>query len=165
MREPNPIANAYTRPSRVLGSSYALLRTVIRRIPVIGQAARSTVRGLRKLKARWTRAARLAGHLMRHRSAARRLVAAWHDRGYDGFQEELALQLPEFRHLTAQEWFKRTRLKERQLDRLRAHAWPADAPGISIIMPVYNVREDWLRQAISSVIAQTLPPLGTCLRQ
>ena len=30
-------------------------------------------------------------------------------------------------------------------------------PRISIIMPVYNVREDWLRQAISSVIAQTYP--------
>ena len=31
------------------------------------------------------------------------------------------------------------------------------SPRISIIMPVYNVREDWLRQAISSVIAQTYP--------
>ena len=31
------------------------------------------------------------------------------------------------------------------------------SPKITIIMPVYNVREDWLRQAIDSVIEQSYP--------
>ncbi len=63
-------------------------------------------------------------------------------------------------------WRRRARLEAR-INRaypawLARHAAPnmvagADAPGISVIMPVYRTRPDWLAEAIASVRAQTHP--------
>lgn len=31
------------------------------------------------------------------------------------------------------------------------------APTVSVVMPIYNTREEWLREAIDSVLNQNLP--------
>ena len=53
--------------------------------------------------------------------------------------------------------FRRSRPSPRFLSELRSRDWPGDAPLLSIIMPVYDVRGAWLRQAVESVIVQTYP--------
>ena len=150
-------AGSVYRVFRRPGAIYALIRKTIKPIPILGPASGSAVRGLRRFRTRWARVAILMDHVLRHPAAVTSLVIAYRHQGYRGFRDELASQLPALRGLSAQEWFRRTRLTENQLARLRAQEWTAEAPRISIIMPVYNVREFWLRQAISSVIAQTYP--------
>ena len=60
-------------------------------------------------------------------------------------------------HQNPQEWFDATRPSRRLLARLRRRTWPLYSPKFTVIMPVYNVREEWLRAAVESVIAQTYP--------
>ena len=146
------IYQVFRRP----GAIYTLIKT-IKPIPILGPASGSAVRGLRRFRARCARIAILMVHLLRHPAAVTSLVIAYRYQGDRAFRDELVSQLPALRGLSAQEWFRRTRLTENQLARLRAQEWTSEAPRISIIMPVYNVRDFWLRQAISSVIAQTYP--------
>src|SRR5690606_25122233 len=53
------------------------------------------------------------------------------------------------------QWLKQTQLTESEIDELRllAHHLPYQ-PLISILMPVYNTDERWLRKAIESVRRQ-----------
>ncbi len=79
--------------------------------------------------------------------------------GRDALLEELALQVPTLQldaFLAASSYW-RSRPSPQELGRLREQTWPQDAPRFSIVMPVYNIREDWLRLAIESVLAQTYP--------
>jgi GT2 family glycosyltransferase len=55
------------------------------------------------------------------------------------------------------QWFERFRPDPEQLAYFSITRWPADAPRFSILMPVYNVREAWLREAIQSVRTQVYP--------
>lgn len=56
---------------------------------------------------------------------------------------------------SASYWFAHYRPGPAALDDLRAFAWPQDAPRLSVVMPVWNTPERWLREAIASVRAQT----------
>ena len=114
---------------------------------------------IRKLKAKSISLGTLILHLLLHPAAASGLAIAWRIEGYQGFREELALQVPALRPrcLSMHEWFERTCRSPRQLAELRAQQWTKEAPKITVVMPVYNVREDWLSQAIESVTAQTYP--------
>ncbi len=144
---------------RTPGAMYSLIKEIIEPIPLMGPACASVIRAIRKLKARSISLGTLIHHLLLHPAAARGLTIAWLLEGYQGFREELALQVPALRPrgLSMQEWFEQTCRSPRQLAGLRAQQWTKEAPKITVIMPVYNVREDWLSQAIESVIAQTYP--------
>ena len=79
--------------------------------------------------------------------------------GRDALLEELALQVPTLQldaYLAAVS-YRRSRPTPEELGRFREQTWPEDAPRFTIVMPVYNIREDWLRQSIESVLAQTYP--------
>jgi GT2 family glycosyltransferase len=54
-------------------------------------------------------------------------------------------------------WLRQYRPTPALLDKFRRTTWPADAPTFTVIVPVYNTREDWLRAALDSVLAQTYP--------
>ncbi|WP_330970465.1 glycosyltransferase, partial [Lysobacter sp. A3-1-A15] len=56
-------------------------------------------------------------------------------------------------------------LGEEQLDALqrRARELEADGPLISILLPVYQTPERWLRRCIDSVIAQVYPKWQLCI--
>lgn len=52
------------------------------------------------------------------------------------------------------DWFKHFRPDPETLQFFKSRPWPAQAPKFSILMPVYNVRRDWLIEALRSVMAQ-----------
>ncbi len=54
-------------------------------------------------------------------------------------------------------WFRKFRPTADLLASFRARTWPHDAPAFTVLMPVYNPPEHWLRQAVESVAAQTYP--------
>jgi len=51
-------------------------------------------------------------------------------------------------------WFQHFRLSAQQLGRMRARRWPEHAPLITIVVPVFDPPEAWLREALSSVLGQ-----------
>ena len=56
---------------------------------------------------------------------------------------------------SASDWFAHYRPRPAALDALRASSWPQEAPCLSVVMPVWNTPERWLREAVASVLAQT----------
>lgn len=52
-------------------------------------------------------------------------------------------------------WFQSARISDSMVKKLRKKEWPENAPKISVIMPVYNTKKEWLEEAINSVTAQT----------
>jgi glycosyltransferase involved in cell wall biosynthesis len=61
-------------------------------------------------------------------------------------------------------WRQRRRLTDADRERMRADAAAmADAPRLSVIMPVYNTPEAFLRRAIDSVLSQTYPFWELCI--
>jgi GT2 family glycosyltransferase len=62
-------------------------------------------------------------------------------------------------------WRKRHALTDADRDRMRAKAaeWGDAAPLISVILPVYNVAEPYLRACIESVVRQTYPKWELCI--
>jgi GT2 family glycosyltransferase len=54
-------------------------------------------------------------------------------------------------------WVQRYQPDHDLLQHFRYRKWSSSAPRFSVLMPVYNVREKWLRQAVESVLAQTYP--------
>jgi O-antigen biosynthesis protein len=58
--------------------------------------------------------------------------------------------------------FRRLDETERAVLKASADSWPRK-PLISILMPVYNAREKWLRDALDSVIAQVYPEWELCV--
>ena len=126
---------------------------------MIGPASRSFARRARKIKGRGPALQLLFRHVWSNPDQFRRLVSSYRTGGYEAVREEAEFQLPVLRPepISGPEWFQRTRPSKELLAKLKTKPWKADAPRISVIMPVYNVREDWLRQAIESVIEQTYP--------
>jgi len=55
-----------------------------------------------------------------------------------------------------QEWIKKTKLKP-------SPPSPSSTPDISILVPVYNVKERWLREMVASVQAQTYQHWELCM--
>ncbi len=144
---------------RTPGAIKFMIKQQIEPIPVVGPASKRAVRNLRIAKARSVKLAILMKHVLQHPAAVRHFAAAYRGQGYLGLRKELGFQVPALRppSLTGEEWFKQTRPSAAELALQEAEDWPEDAPRISIIMPVYNVVEPWLRQAIGSVLAQTYP--------
>lgn len=99
---------------------------------------------------------RLAAVLARK---AATLLELWHTRGLRAVFERTKLRLgpdspsPPAEHPSA--WLKNYRPSSQLLERFRSTIWPTDAPTLSVLMPVFNTREDWLRQAVVSVQMQT----------
>ncbi len=141
------------------GASYAALRMIIKPLPLLGPASAWVLRVVRRF-ARGCAAVRMViGQLMRDPSGARRLTLAYGNGGYESFLGELAVQVPtlQLESHRAVVHFKRSRPSPQLLAGLRSQPWTKDAPRFTIVMSVYNIREDWLRQAIESVLAQTYP--------
>ena len=141
------------------GSVYSSLRMMVKPLPFLGPASAFALRSARRL-ASGTRSLRiLARQLWRDSSGCSRLAAALRAGGYHGFLEELSAQVPtlQLEPYLASVRFKRCRPSQRQLEKLRSEPWPASSPRVTIVMPVYNIRETWLRQAVESILAQTYP--------
>ncbi|MDR3562445.1 MAG: glycosyltransferase [Negativicutes bacterium] len=58
------------------------------------------------------------------------------------------------RYTRLSKWFKDYRLSAPALLLLAEREWPDTAPSFSVVIPVYNTPETWLREAIGSVVAQ-----------
>ena len=141
------------------GAFYSTLRTLIKPIPLVGPFSAGLVRGARRMSACGITARRIGGHLRRDPSSGRRLARSFCAGGSLALLQDLAVQMPtlQLESRLATMWFKRTRPSPPFLAGLRARRWPSEAPKASVIMAVYNTREDWLRQAVESVLAQTYP--------
>ena len=128
-------------------------------IPVFGTVGRKSVRLARRMKRRCQVAARVLSSVCRNPESARLLAVSLRHGGRHGLQQMIRILVPATTSETSSttEWFERTRPSHRLLARLRRRPWPAEAPKFTVITPVYNVREDWLREAVGSVIAQTYP--------
>ncbi len=141
------------------GSVYTSLRMLIKPLPFLGPASAHAMRAARRCASRTRAAGILACRLWRDPSSCSRLGAALRTGGYHGFLEELSAQVPslELEPYLAIVRFKRFRPSRQQLEELRSQPWPASSPSVTIVMPVYNIRETWLRAAVESVLAQTYP--------
>ncbi|MGC8715134.1 MAG: glycosyltransferase, partial [Leptodesmis sp.] len=96
----------------------------------------------------------------------RKLGQAWHERGTRGFIRFLydRLKLRFRKHITYPQWVAQHRFTK--ADRMAAEQqieqWKL-RPVFSIILPVYNVDERWLQQAIESVRKQIYPDWELCI--
>ncbi len=95
-----------------------------------------------------------------------KLYQAWRERGTRGFIHFVYARLEaRFRkRLTYQQWMARQRWSPAQIARARQEIaeWEF-RPKFSVILPVYNVEEQWLKKAIESVIYQIYPDWELCI--
>ena len=147
------------RAARQPGAVLKLGRRLLGPIPVIGNVARSGLREARRMKRRWQVSMGLLKSFSRNPEFAGLLAMGLRRGGLRGLRQTLQMLVPATNAAppSMQEWFERTRPSCLLLARMRRRRWPASAPKFSVITPVYNVREEWLREAIGSVIAQTYP--------
>jgi len=85
------------------------------------------------------------------------VLERWHTRGFGAVWESLRERVWRTLPRNPTDWLKAYRPAAALLKRFADTPWPADAPAFTVIVPVYNTREDWLRQAVESVRAQTYP--------
>src|SRR5208337_4538665 len=114
----------------------------------VGPASSWTVRGLRRLARGGAAVRKITGQLVRDPSGSQRLTLACRG-GRETFLDDSALQVPvlPLESQLAAICYRRSRPTPEELGRLRERNWPEDAPRFTIVMPVYNIREDWLRLA------------------
>ena len=151
----SPTPRALQRPGGIVSVGRRLLGPV----PIVGAIARLGMQQARKLKHRSQTAASLVKAVCRDPVAARILAQGWRHRGASGLRKSIQILVPTVSSdpPTHQEWFDATRPSRRLLTRLRSRQWPSHAPKFTVITPIYNVNEQWLRGAVESVIAQTYP--------
>ena len=111
------------------------------------------------MKRRWQVSMGLLKSFHRNPESARLLAAGWRHGGLRGLCQSVQMLVPakDSAHANLQESIAWTCPSSRLLARMRRRRWPASAPKFTLITAVHNVREDWLREAIGSVIAQTYP--------
>jgi GT2 family glycosyltransferase len=51
-------------------------------------------------------------------------------------------------------WYENYRLNAREVAHLSERHWPAHAPRFTVVIPVFNTPERWLREAVASVLGQ-----------
>lgn len=89
------------------------------------------------------------------------LFELWHTEGFGAVVDRARLRIhpsrPRPNENTPSNWLAHYRPTPDQLDRFRRTAWPPDAPTVSVIIPAYNTRAEWLTAAVESVVAQTYP--------
>ncbi|QEH32816.1 Putative glycosyltransferase EpsH [Aquisphaera giovannonii] len=147
------------RRFRSLAAIFSALRAAIKPIPLLGPAAAWGIRSGRRAIRSARIAKAVAGHVLREPRAVKRLGGALSAGGVEGLLRELAEQLPELplQPYAAALQFRKSRPTPERLASLRSRDWPADAPKFSVIVPVYNTREAWLREMLGSVLGQTYP--------
>jgi GT2 family glycosyltransferase len=143
------------RPGVVVSAGRRLLGPM----PVVGNVARKGLRRARKIRYHWRVSTGLVKALWRKPEALRLLSMGLGRGGGHGLRQSIRMLVPvaNASHPTHQEWFDATRPSRLLLARLRRRRWPAHAPKFTVVTPVYNVKEKWLRGAVESVIAQTYP--------
>jgi GT2 family glycosyltransferase len=141
------------------GGLMTLGRRVLGPMPVVGKVARKCLRQARTLRYGYRLSSGFLKVVCRQPNAARLLAIGLWKGGARGLRQSVQMLVPVTGdvHPSPQEWFDATRPSRRLLARLRRRTWPLHSPKFTVIMPVYNVREEWLRQAVESVIAQTYP--------
>jgi GT2 family glycosyltransferase len=133
------------------------IRIILKRMPFLGPAAGWSLRTTRRLAAAARSGAGLAGQIMSHPSGRLRLTAALRSGGFLGLLQELNALVPtlQLEPSIGSILYKRSRPSRPRLEALRSRSWDAGSPRLTVVMPVYNVREPWLKEAIGSVLAQT----------
>lgn len=95
-----------------------------------------------------------------------KLYEAWRERGTRGFLQFVYQRWVARRRkrLTYQQWMVQQRLSEQDIERAKQEIaqWQL-RPTFSIIMPVYNVEEEWLKRAIDSVLNQLYLDWELCI--
>ena len=109
------------------------------------------------MKRRWQVAMGLLKSFHRNPESARLLATGWRHGGLRGLRQSVQILVPAKDSAPAnmQQSIAWTCPSRWLLARMRRRRWPASAPKFTLITAVHNVREDWLREAIGSVIAQT----------
>lgn len=85
------------------------------------------------------------------------VLERWHTRGFGAVWESLRERVWRTLPRTPTEWLNTYRPTAKLLKQFAETPWPADAPTISVLVPVFDTRADWLRTAVESVLAQTYP--------
>ena len=144
---------------RTPGGIVNIGRWVLGPIPIVGTVARISLRGARRLRHRHRIFAGQVKVLSQNAESVRLLAIGWWHGGASGLLKTLRMLLPvaSSGHPTHQEWFDATRPTPELLTRLRDRRWPSKSPKFTVVTPVYNVKEVWLRGAVESVISQTYP--------
>lgn len=86
-----------------------------------------------------------------------RFLELWHTRGFAGVMETARERIRPTLPKNLSDWLNTYRPTPALLDQFRRKEWPADAPTISVLMPVFDTPADWLTAAVESVLAQTYP--------
>ena len=147
------------RAARRPGGLVSVGRRVLGPMPFVGAVARKGLRGARKLRDCYRVSAGLVKTLCQNPETARLLAMGWGQGRAGGLRTSIQMLAPVASsvHRTHQDWFDATRPSRRLLKRMRGRKWPQHSPKFTVVTPVYNVKEDWLRGAVESVIAQTYP--------
>jgi GT2 family glycosyltransferase len=143
-------------PRRLRRLILSAARSTIGPIPLLGPTARYGLSSLRSARKRANRVWDLSKRLAARRGDLPTLVEAWKSGGVKALRDQVRLLAgvaPTKK--SASEWLKRVQPSPTLLSRFRRTEWSACAPWFTILTPVYNVREEWLRSAVTSVLSQT----------
>ena len=140
-------------------TAWHLAKRIVAPIPLLGPAGRRALRLARRLKPAFPKIRALGGDLRKNPEHALLYARAARRGGAAAVRDVMHAVLPSLRPyeppLAA--WFEQSRPGEVLLSKFRARRWPKRAPKFTVLTAVYNVKEDWLREAVESVIAQTYP--------
>lgn len=89
-----------------------------------------------------------------------RLYTLWHQDGIKAIKDIVVKKLQKNQSVQivqdVSQWYNQIyRPNDKLLSKFRAYQPSESSPGFSILMPVYNTPEEWLRQAVMSVVNQT----------
>lgn len=137
-----------------------------KRAPPAARPLRTQLRGIRHALSAVARSVRLNGGPA---SAARRAIELYREAGLAGLQRRVTQRLAASAFAASRnnydEWIRRyDLLDDAGRDSIRQRiAAMKEPPVISVVMPTYNPRLDWLEQAIQSVISQLYPHWELCI--
>ncbi len=102
---------------------------------------------------------RLAASLSRKLAT---LFTLWHNEGFRAVLARARLRVAPRRGVAEAQWSSQChrwlnhyRPIADQLAKFRGTVWPTDAPAVTVVIPVYNTKAEWLTAAAESVKAQT----------
>ena len=67
------------------------------------------------------------------------------------------------RKVTYKSWFKATKASKEELIKQKEYKWAEDAPSFSIVVPLYRTPNEYLKELIESIEAQTYTKWELCL--
>lgn len=91
---------------------------------------------------------------------ARRVYMLWQQDGIEVLKDIVIQKLKKSQSIQIvqdpNQWYnQRYRPDDKLLSKFRAYQPSENSPTFSLLMPVYNTPEDWLRQAVMSIVSQT----------